>query len=492
MKKPFLLTGTMLLITSFTFFSCKKTIENHYLSPARVSAVNPITSTTLGKVGSLPTAYQGTLLANTTYTVVGDIEILPHDTLYIQPGVTVCVKDTSCIIVKGVLISIGAQTSPIIFTDCDAVPNNSFTATPTTDPAWNGGNGWWSGIQCDTSCTLCLLKWTQIWFTGAPFHRTEPIANTKANGTSYGIFFQRTNGNFIMEDCKMYGNVDDAVRIQEGQLEVMRCVFEKMGYSGGDNVNIKSGGVGDFAYNLCIGNATNSSKASNKGGNTVQCNVCMYNNTYIDGGYRNQSSGVGSDIDYEQGAEGAAYNNLIVNCRIGFRIVGSPVADTNNMYYGYNFIYGDSVSITSQFYPNPGDVTKPGAYIAPIPTETGYVYNPTGAGAYNSTDAATLAGENNPMFTNFPLPIPASYGVPIGQVDNYESNYGGMGFDFHLKSGSPCIGKGTASFHAGYPINACASVSLPKLGFTPTESGPSTDIGCYPVNDIPANGGNQQ
>jgi len=489
MKKLFLLTGTIAIVAGLSLSSCKKTIENHYVSPAYVPPVNGITSLTLGKQGSLPTAYNGTLLTGNTYTVVGDIEVEQGDTIVIQAGVHICVTDTSCIIVKGVLISLGTQTNPVIMTDCAVTPNNSLSATESTDPAWNGGNGWWSGIQCDTSCTLCLLKWTQLWFTGAPFHRLEPVNGTKANGTSYGVFFQRAQGNFIMEDCKMYGGIDDAVRVQSGQFDIMRNVFEKMGYQGGDCNNVKSGGVGDCAYNLYIGLATNGSKASNKGGNPVQCNMSMYNNTYINCGFRNASAGTGSDIDYEQGAEGCAYNNLIVNCRIGFRIVANPAADTltSNMQYSNNFIYGDSVSVTSQFYPNPGGITKLGAYIAPIPAETGYVYNGVaGSGAYNAGDATTLCGKNNPMFVNFPLPET----MPLMQVNNYESSNGGPGYNFHLAAGSPCIGAGTTTMMAGYPLNACKSVVIPKLGFAPDVSPPCVDLGCYPVSNPSI--GNQQ
>ncbi|HTB33030.1 MAG TPA: hypothetical protein VK808_13455 [Bacteroidia bacterium] len=488
MKNFFLLTGTIAIVAGLTFSSCKKTIENHYVSSAYVPPVNGITSTTLGVKGSAsPTAYNGTLLANTTYTIVGDIEVEPKDTIFVQPGVKICVEDTSCIVVKGAFVSLGTEANPIIMTDCAVTPNNALSATEGTDPAWNNGNGWWSGIQCDTSCTLLVLKWTQIWFTGAPFHRAEPVTGTKSNGTSYGILFQNTNGNFIMEDCKMYGGIDDAVRVQTGKFDIMRNVFEKMGYQGGDCNNVKSGGVGDCAYNLYIGEATNGSKASNKGGNPVQCNMCMYNNTYINCGYRNGSGGVGSDIDYEQGAEGAAYNNLIVNCRIGFRIVYSPIADTLHLWYGNNFTYGDSLVVTSQFYPNPGNITKLNAYISPIPAETGYIYNNTGSAAYNAADAAALCGENNPKFLNFPLP---ESGYPLVQVNNYESADGGPGFDFHLVTGSPCIGAGTTSFPSGYPINACASVSIPKLGFTPNESAPCSDIGCYPFTNTAI--GNQQ
>jgi hypothetical protein len=487
MKKLIFITGSIALAACLMLSSCKKVTETHNISAPYVPPTQGITSTTLGVKGSsTPTAYAGTLLANTTYTVVGDIQVSDGDTLFIQSGVTVCVEDTSCIVVKGALVSIGTQTSPIIFTDCAVTPNNSFSATEANDPAWNGGSGWWSGIQCDTSCTLLVLKWTQLWFTGAPFHRQEPVNGTKASGTSYGIFFQRTTGHFIMEDCKMYGGIDDAVRVQTGNFEIMRNVFEKMGYQGGDCNNVKSGGVGDCAYNLYIGLATNGSKASDKGGNPVQCNMCMYNNTYINCGFRNASSGTGSDIDYEQSARGAAYNNLIVNCRIGFRVVASPVADTQHLYYSNNFIYGDSANVTSQFYPNTGGITKLDTYISPIPAQSGYVYNSSGSTAYNVADAAALAGANKPMFVNFPLPETS----PMIQVNNYESNYGGSGFNLRLASGSPCIGTGTTAFPAGYPINACASVIIPSVGFTPNESAPSTDIGCYPYTNPSI--GNQQ
>ncbi len=486
MKKLFLLTGIIAIVAGLSLSSCKKTIENHNISQAYVPPVNGITSLTLGVKGSAsPTAYSGTLLTGNTYTVVGDIEVEKGDTIVVQPGVTICVTDTSCIVVKGVFISLGTQSNPVIMTDCAVTANNSLTEPELSDPAWNGGNGWWSGIQCDTSCTLLVLKWTQIWFTGAPFHRTEPVNGTKDNGTSYGILFQNTNGNFIMEDCKMYGGIDDAVRVQTGHFDIMRNVFEKMGYQGGDCNNVKSGGVGDCAYNLYIGEATNGSKASNKGGNPVQCNMCMYNNTYVNCGWRNQSAGTGSDIDYEQGAEGAAYNNLIVNCRVGFRVVYSPVADTLHLYYSNNFIYGDSVVVTSQFYPNPGNITKLDAYIAPIPTETGYTYINTGSGTYNASDASALCGENNPQFVGFPLP--ENYSVPLLNVNNYEAP---NSFNFRLNSGSPCVGTGTTSFPSGYPINACASVYIPKLGFRPDESAPCNDIGCYPYSNPAV--GNQQ
>ncbi len=487
MKKIAFAIGVLAIVAGI-LSSCKKTEENHQIAQPYIPPVNGITSTTLGVKGSpTPTAYKGTLIANTTYTVVGDILVNKGDTLIVQPGVTVCVADTNCIGVKGVLISIGTQSNPVVFTDCDATPNNTLGQPYSSDPAWFHGTspGWWNGINCDTSCTLLLLKWTQVWFTGAAFKRQQPIANTAVGSNSYGIFFQNTMGNFIMEDCKMYGSINDGIRVQTGRFEVMRSVFEKLGNNTNEAFNVKSGGVGDCAYNLFIGIATNGSKGSNKGGSPVQCDVCMYNNTYINCGWRQSQAAHGACINYEQNAKGAAYNNLIVDCKVGLRVVSNPIADTANLFYGNNFIYGDSLNVTEQFYPNPLYITKPDCYIAPIPAESGYVYNPNGSGAPNTTDATNLMGANPVNFVGFPTP--ENFGLPMIAIDNYEAP---NSFNFRLQSNSPCVGTGTTAFPAGYPINACSSVSIPSLGFTVNESAPTNDIGCYPFTNTAI--GNQQ
>ncbi|MFX7090874.1 hypothetical protein ABTH94_22625, partial [Acinetobacter baumannii] len=58
----------------------------------------------------------------------------------------------------------------------------------------------------------------------------------------------------------------------------------------------------------------------------------------------------GSTINFEEGAAGAFYNNVAVNCRVGYRVVINPVADTLHLTYGYNFQYADSLSIANQFF----------------------------------------------------------------------------------------------------------------------------------------------
>ena len=278
-----------------------------------------------------------------------------------------------------------------------------------------------------------------------------------------------------MEDSWMYASIDDAIRLSSGRCNIMRNTFEKCGYVGGDCLNAKSGSVGDMAYNLFVGTATNGTKASNKGGIGSQTNIYMYNNTYICGGYRQVQTARSGDINFEEGAKGKAYNNLIVNCKFGFRVMGPtpnaaaiPAADTTNLSYSNNYAYGDSASVCNQFYPV-GYITKPSAYVIPTPASTNYIFNggPNGAVAYN---ASTLAGQNNPLFENFPLPIT---GISRLQDINCVGS-----FSFKLKSNSPAIGKGKTDFA---PLNStAATVTNPK--FKVNQTAPGIDIGCYQSN----------
>ena len=78
----------------------------------------------------------------------------------------------------------------------------------------------------------------------------------------------------------------------------MRNTFEKCSFIAGDG-NIKSGGIGDIAYNLVIGATGNSFKTSNSGGLSPQSNMNCYNNTIINSGYRQANAGEGGSIDFE-------------------------------------------------------------------------------------------------------------------------------------------------------------------------------------------------
>ena len=307
----------------------------------------------------------GTMAAGETYTLSGDITVPVGDTLLLQSGVTIKIPGKYDIIVKGSFVSLGTQSAPNWITSGTTHQDQAFssiTTALTSDPAFQGG---WDGINCDTTCKLFIMKWTHLEFGGATFGQA-PVAGTAAGTASWLILFQNPNGLFDLEDSWIYGSTDDAVRITYGNINVMRNTFEKTGSNTGESVNVKSGTVGDIAYNVFIGSATNGTKISNAGATPVECNVHCYNNTYLDCGYRQSStSGHGGSINLEKDGEAYIYNNLIVNCKIGMRIVNT--ADTLNAKYGNSYFYGDSVDVADEFY-SVGDATHPQITDYPVPS----------------------------------------------------------------------------------------------------------------------------
>jgi hypothetical protein len=210
----------------------------------------------------------------------------------------------------------------------------------------------------------------------------------------------------------------------------------------------------------------------------------MYNNTYINCGYRSLDPDRGANVDIEQGASGYVYNNIIVNCRTGIRFVESPVADTTNSAYGNNLYYADSASIAGQFMPsshlakyNTSDIPLPSSYYT-FPNQThwfvvkGAPQAVAGGTWTNGYDGSSLVGKNNPMFANYPLPAPvgtATYGPRLGSM-TWQGNS-----DFHLQTGSPAIGKGYTSFSTVQtPVSLITNPDLAAT-FTP----PNKDLGAF-------------
>jgi len=446
------------------FTACKRSGHDYtYISKAPVVSATGITSDTLK--GTL----KGTLVAGKTYYMDSAVTINAGDTLFMQSGVTINVINPYAFIhVMGTFISLGTAAAPNWITvpgltGSNKQDNVSAATNPSSDSAFTSARNW-CGIACDTSCHLCVIKWTHIEFAGHNYN-IAPIVGLKS--PSWPVYFSNANGFLIIEDSWFYGNVDDCIRFASGKICVMRSTFEKNGYTSGDCLNAKQGTVGIMAYNLFVGTCTNGTKASNKGASTTdpECQIDMYNNTYINGGWRQSSTAHGANIDYEQNARGQAYNNLIVNCKVGFRVVSNPVADTANLFYGNTYNYGDSVSIVDAFYP-PGNVTIPQPTDFPNPA----LYLPTGyiLGATYSAD--TLVEKNNPLFVNYPLPCPSGYVI----------NYIGVGdatpYDFHLQPGSPAIGKG----YTGFTPTVVVPID-PVYGVTEITP-PGVDIGCYQSN----------
>lgn len=451
----------VIVVILLSIASCKRTSDATYISKPPVIQASAISDTLNGTI-------KGTLLQGKTYWVTGPVTINAGDTLYIQSGVTVnIINPYAYFYIKGTFISIGTSSAPNWIT----VPgltgsykqdNLSAATNTSTDSAFTSSRNW-CGIACDTSCGLCVIKWTHIEFVGHAYQNgTPPITGLKA--PTWPIYFSNVNGYLILEDSWIYGTIDDGIRFASGKICMMRNTFEKISYTSGDCLNAKQGTVGIMAYNLFVSTATNGTKASNKGSaiGYPECQIDMYNNTYINGGWRQSSTAHGADIDYEQGANGQAYNNLVVNCKVGFRVVDNVVADTANLFYGNTYYYADSAVMIDQFYPV-GNVTKPEPTDIPNP----FLYLPTGyaLGAVYTCD--TLIGKNNPLFVNYPLPCPSGY------VIDYVGSNSLNPYDFHLQTGSPAIGKGYTGFtpHNVVPINAIYGATA----ITP----PGKDMGCF-------------
>ena len=456
MKKLFFAINCLLI--GATFWSCQKT-DHKDLWKAVIVPASPVSDT-----APLCGTIKGTMLAGKTYTIGCDVFINQGDTLIIQEGVTVNFTGKYGLGVKGSLICLGTKDHPNRFTFPGVTRTDDPFADPNKDPALAGQ---WIGIIGATTCPMMILKWTHIEFGGAAIPSTSAIKSIFAS--PYPVFFQNPGGLFVLEDSWIYGSVDDPFRILGGKIAVMRNTFEKCGYTGGEAMNAKSGTIGDFGYNLCVGMATNGPKLSNSGApvGVPGSNVRMYNNTIVNCGYRRAAAGRGGSIDFEEGAGGMAYNNLIVNCKFGVRVVQNPIADTANLRYGYNFTYTDSQSVANNIYPSMAVsvcITRPQPTDIPNPSFLPAGWNP--GDVY--TAPTSLLGANNPQFINGPVPLPSGYQLRmVATVGSY---------NFRLKTTSPCVGIGYTGFtpRRDVPID-------PIRGATEITP-PGKDIGAFQIN----------
>jgi len=466
-----------LCVSLFALASCSKKTDSVVVSTPLLKVGQSISNTAPLAAGT----YKGTMLAGQTYTVTGDITINAGDTLLIQNGVTVNMENGANFIVNGDLISLGTSAAPVIITDPSKtkVPGVSNVGT---DQAYVGG---WGGIYCSNSSKLVVLKWTHFDFGGhalaaLPFPATAGLAA----GNQYIFFFENPTGVFILEDSWIYGTPDDVARFYGGYVNIMRNTMEKFGSTGGDGFNPKGSAVGNMAYNLLIGGATNGTKTASDGTTAGECQFAIYNNTYINDGFRN--TGVygarSGSVEVENNSRALVYNNLITDCDFGVRIAGGPagakvyLADTTTntaelfpkTAYGYNFYYVDNVAMADQIVPTSVAqpvVTHPQA--TDIPNMASFLGSTYTFGA--TYDGTSLVGKNNPMFVNYPLPVAANFWITQCSVDNY---------NFHLQSGSPAAGKGTTT--AFKPITQGIPLD-PNFGSSEITM-PGQDMGCYQLN----------
>ncbi|MFM9840908.1 MAG: hypothetical protein ACKVOQ_21760 [Cyclobacteriaceae bacterium] len=444
------------------------------------SSENPTVSEPIFKVGAgistktpLSGIIKGTLLSDSVYTVNGDVIINENDTLVIQQGARVHFPGTAVysFVVKGTLLSLGTKEKPIYFTVPTAVKTDTYGADVTKDPAFKG---LWGGILGETAFKSIIIKWTHLEFGGGR-EAVTPVSFIANGGVMYTISCKNPNGFLVLEDSWIYGSVDDPIRPFGCKFSMMRNTFEKCGLTGGEAFNVKSNCIGNFAYNLVVGMATNGPKASNNGAavGSPATNVYFYNNTIVECGFRRSAAGRGGSTSYEENSKGYCYNNLLINCKFGTRVVavtgsyaGNPLvaADTANLKYGNNYSYVDDLASANEIYPTLCG-TKPQSTDIPTPS----TFLPTGYKPGDKFDGSSVVGKNNPQFVGFTLP--RNTANKLGDISFVGTS------DFHLQSTSPAVGKGFTGFT---PV-ATGIPESKNFGTSPITA-PGKDIGAFQID----------
>ncbi|MFT2007531.1 hypothetical protein ACMA1I_02555 [Pontibacter sp. 13R65] len=364
---------------------------------------------------------EGIWEAGRTYVVRGSLTVPAGKSLTVQEGVTVIVEGDGTqggspeISVRGNFYSYGTAERPVLFT----VP----AARRTKE---NMFAGLWGGIAGTMQSQEMVLLHTRIEYVGAPAPENSPLVTSgelDAGDPLYGLYFTNPNGKFVMQFSTIAFSKDDGMRINQGNFLITNNTYIYTGATGGESLNIKSGSVGDAAFNVFYQAATNGIKCSNSDDRSPQTDVNMYNNTSVNCGWRQTKAGRGGSINLEKGGRGKVMNNLVVNCRYGVRFPKAPDnPDVTNSTAGYNYYFGNHADIAAEFYPSTGSIAK-GLF------ETG-------------NDVAGAANENNPMFASF----------NVGAFDlNKAKNAADLelpaaNLNFKLQASSPALGKGKTTF----------------------------------------------
>lgn len=391
---------------------------------------------------------KGILRAGNTYSIVGDLVIPEGEEILAEAGVTIIVENDPNnigyeITNNGSFVSLGTQQSPNLI----SVPENMRTID-------NVFAGLWGGIQCSATADAVVLKWTRMEYLGGEGGPGTP----RAGSIRYGIWTLSDQTEVVLENNWFYGSKDDFYRPVGGKLNIVGNVFEMCGEDGGDIINVKGGTVGNIAFNVAIGSATNAFKPSDDGESTIQTNIGIYNNTILNGGHRRAGTNRGSNINFENGARGFAYNNIIANCKNGIRIVED--ADIMNIDYDYNLYFANAQELVDEFVPSDS------------------------VSELQDNDIMGGVGENNPLFINYDVNQFDMNDYLAGEMQPTNMNQmvnNGETYNLRLNPGSPAIGAGKTDFQ---PVNVNFTLTGERA---PTIVGPNADMGAYPQD----NSGNQ-
>ena len=384
-KQIYLFLAAFIMVAAIS--SCSKTkVVTPVIPPS-----HPITA------GNISGFIKGTMLTGSTYTVTADTYVKLGDTLLVQPGAIIVVKNNSQFIIQGHLKSLGTQASPVSF--------NSDANTP----------GTWGGFACDSAQEV-TIKWTKILNTGGP-DNTGSARRTLVVNKAIPV---------DIEDSWILNGQDDGLGLFGGAtITVVRNTIQSGGSNDGEAINIKKGTTGTIAYNVIFSQAGTGIKLETAAVvATALTNVNVYNNTIVSCGWRRGAAEPGRGVSAGVSATGNVYNNIIVNCYHGLEIFTDDGA--NNIKYGNNLFYSTA------------DTFVDGTVTPSVTVNLRAGYYPAGAlGVAQSTDIISKAvGDSaNPLFVKFD----GSFLNLNGAANNN---------DFHLQSNSPAFGKGNKTYNA--------------------------------------------
>ena len=98
------------LVLALAFTACSK--NDSKVSTAQIQIGQQVDNST-----PLSGAIKGTMKTGLTYTISGNVTVNAGDTLLIQKGVTVQVKNGACFFVNGTMVTLGTKDAPITITD---------------------------------------------------------------------------------------------------------------------------------------------------------------------------------------------------------------------------------------------------------------------------------------------------------------------------------------------------------------------------------------
>jgi len=370
---------------------------------------------------------EGTWGPDRVILVHGDVTVPKGKTLTVAEGTTVIIDgDGTGFIVEGNFYSMGTAEKPNLFTvpDSQKKKENIFA-------------GLWGGILGTENSTEMVVLYSRFEYAGAPAKASTPIVTSgelEEGDPRFTLYFNNPDGKFIMQNSIVAYTKDDGMRINQGELLITNNTYMLTGESGGEGLNVKSGAVGDVAYNVFISTATNAIKWSNSDDRSPQNDVNVYNNTAINCGWRQTKAGRGGSFNLEKGGRGQSYNNMAVNCKYGTRFPKAPDnPDPLNSITGNNLYYGNNDESVEGFYPETGSIAK--------------------GDPMTEDDVAGDKGENDPKFAN--------WDVTEFDVDAAKNSANAdflPDFDVTVGAGSPALSKGKTDFDTNFEKHTVAGV----------------------------------